>query len=107
MNLSNKSTSSAILIENTNENDVIDLTRKINTITKSLSKPYFNKILKDLTKTNSKNAGILVEYILAEQTELNIKDSTKEGKIKILVWLSNFHRNKSFRDDKARYTWIS
>jgi hypothetical protein len=30
---------------------------------------------------------------------MNIKESTKEGKIKVLIWLSNhFHNKKSFRD---------
>ncbi len=98
LNLSNRSTRNTILIENPNVCDVLDLPSKIDSITKPLSKPYFNKILKDLSKTNSINAGTIVEYILAEQTELNIMDSTKEGKIKILVWLSNFHGNKSVEE---------
>ena len=35
----------------------------------------------------------------AEQTEINSKDSTKEGKIKIIVWLSNhFQDKKSYRN---------
>ena len=49
-------------------------------------------------ETNSTNAKIIYDYIIAEQTELNIKDSTKEVKIKVLVWLSNFHGNKSFKE---------
>jgi hypothetical protein len=28
--------------------------------------------------------------IIAEQTEINIKDSTKEWKIKVLIWLSKY-----------------
>ena len=63
----------------------LELHRKIDSITKSLSKPYFNKALKDLINTNPNNASIIYDYIIAEQTELNIKDSTKEGKIKVLV----------------------
>jgi integrase len=74
------------------------LERKIDSITKTLSRPYFNKILKDLIESNPINAKTIVDYILTEQTEINIKDSTKESKIKILVWLSNFHNNKSFTD---------
>ena len=73
-----------------------DLERKIDSITKTLSRPYFNKILKDLPKFNPTNTRTIVEYIITEQTEINIKDSTKESKIKTLVWLSNFHENKSF-----------
>jgi len=72
--------------------------KKIDSITKSLSRPYFNKILKDLLRDYPSNAITVYDYIIVEQTELNIKDSTKEGKIKVLVWLSNFHGNKSFKD---------
>lgn len=88
-----------ILIEN---KGIVDLERSIDSITKSLSRPYFNKILKDLTKTNIDNAKTIVDYIIAEQTELNIKDSTKEGKIKVLVWLSNFVGTKLFKEMEKR-----
>jgi len=87
--------SNSQLCENPRES-LIDLERKIDSITKTLSRPYFNKILKDLLKSNPANAKTIVDYILTEQTEINIKDSTKESKIKTLVWLSNFHENKSF-----------
>lgn len=75
------------------------LYRKINFITKGCSKLYFNKILKKLVEKNSDNANIICEYIIAEETELNIKNSTKESRIKVLVWISNFlmiqsHSNK-------------
>ncbi len=76
----------------------IDLGRKIDSITRTLSKPYFNKILKDLLRSNPANAKTIVEYIITEQTEINIKDSTKESKIKTLVYLSTFHVNKTFID---------
>ena len=58
--------------------EIVVLYKKIDSITKTCSKLYFNKILKRL----------------AEETELNIKNSTKESRIKVLVWLSNFHNNK-------------
>ena len=93
MNL--QSNSNSQVCENPIES-LVDLERKIDSITKTLSKPYFNKILKDLLKSNPANAKTIVEYILTEQTEINIQDSTKESKIKTLVWLSNFHNNKSF-----------
>ena len=67
----------------------------IDSITKGLSKPYFNKILKELLKRNFDNARIMCDYIIAQQTEINIKDSTKEGKIKILVWLSMIFKTKN------------
>jgi hypothetical protein len=62
------------------------LERKIDSISRTLSKPYFNKILRDLSKFNPANAKTIVDYILTEQTEINIKDSTKESKIKTLVY---------------------
>lgn len=69
-----------------------DLEKKLESITKSLRKQYFKNSLVTLSKKNIKNARNICNYIIAEQTEINIKDSTKEGKIKILVWLSNhFH----------------
>jgi integrase len=77
----------------------VELERKIDSITNGLSKPYFKKILKELLKKNSDNANIICDYIIAEQTEINIKNSTKEGKIKIIVWLSNhFQDKKSYRN---------
>jgi len=75
---------------------------KIDQITLSASKPYFNKCLKLLAKTHPVNAQTICDYIIAEQTEINIKQSTAEGKIKVLVWLSNFHLTKQFREmDKS------
>ncbi|MGN6822208.1 MAG: hypothetical protein ACTHJ7_05475, partial [Candidatus Nitrosocosmicus sp.] len=47
-------------------------------------------------KDNPNNAQIICDYIITEQTEFNIKESTKEGKIKVLVWLSNFLNGKNF-----------
>jgi hypothetical protein len=76
----------------------VELERKIDSITHGLSRPYFNKILKELTRKNLENAIIISDYIIAEQIEINIQNSTKESKIKVLTWLSNhFHDKKSFR----------
>ena len=61
-------------------------------------KAYFNKALKKLAKDCPGNATIICNYIIAEQREINIKQTTKEGKIKILIWLSNFHSGKSFKE---------
>ena len=74
----------------------LDLDKNIDFITKSLSRPYFNTALKRLARSNPNNAKLICDYILIEQTESNIKDSTKESKIKILVWLSNYHKGKNF-----------
>ncbi len=70
------------------------LSEKINSITNTCSKSYFNQILKRLAGMNSKNANTICEYIISEQDQRNIKNSTKEGKIKTLVWLSNFLEDK-------------
>ena len=72
------------------------LQEDIDTITKSLSRPYFRTALKRLAIDNPQNASLICYYILDEQTEINLKESTKEGKIKVLVWLSNFHNGKNF-----------
>jgi len=50
-----------------------DLEKKIDSITKPLSKSYYNSILRNLLKINPSNAKTIYEYIVAEQTELNIK----------------------------------
>lgn len=63
--------------KNVNNNNIVEeLERKINTITISL-KPHISTKLHDLIKTNIVNAKIIYEYIISEQNELNIKDSTK------------------------------
>ncbi|MEJ7642233.1 MAG: hypothetical protein WKF36_08580 [Candidatus Nitrosocosmicus sp.] len=69
----------------------------IDQITTGLSRPYFWIILKELQEKNKEKADIICRHILAEQAELNIKNSKKEGKIKILTWLSNFF------GDRIRY----
>ena len=72
--------------------------KKVNSLTKSCSKKYFNSILIKLANENIENANTICDYIMAEETEINIKNSTKEGRIKILVWLSNYYDNrKSFK----------
>ena len=70
-----------------------ELERKIDSITTGLSRPYFNKILKELVKKNLENATIICDYIIAEQIEINIQNSTKESKIKVLTWLSSIIKN--------------
>ena len=85
--------------ENLSSINIEELERKIDSITNGLSRPYFNKILKELAKKNLENAIIICDYIIAEQIEINIQNSTKETKIKILRWLTNhFQDSKSFRN---------
>ena len=56
--------------EEEKENETDLLYRKIDSLTKTCSKLYFNKILKKLVEKNSKNVNIISEYIIAEETEL-------------------------------------
>lgn len=74
-----------------------EIMKKINEITEGCSKPYFYKALTRMTRTSIENSDTICEYIQAEQTEINLKNSTKEGKIKVLLWLSVFLGNKSFQ----------
>ena len=88
---------SNIAKDKNNEKENESYLRTIDSITKSCTKPYFNKILRQLAQQNLENTNIICDYIIAEETEINIKNSTKEGRIKVFVWLSNFYDNaKSF-----------
>ena len=79
-----------------NETDVEGLKRKINSITQ-YQKPYISKVFFEVLSKNLENAKVLCDYIVAEQNEFNIKESTKEDKIKRLFQLSRFfNHNKSF-----------
>ncbi|MGB9167576.1 MAG: hypothetical protein WCB31_01460 [Nitrososphaeraceae archaeon] len=75
------------------QQELIDIQKKIETTTKSLSKGYFKSSLK-LVQRNRENANDICNYIIAEKTEINIKNSTAESRIKVLVWLSNFFEDK-------------
>ncbi len=80
-----------------------EITKKIMSTTNSCSKQYFKSILINIAMENEENVNIICDYIIAEETEINIKNSTKEGRIKVLVWLSKFHDNKiSFKQMKKQ-----
>jgi hypothetical protein len=72
-----------------NEKNSYSLEKNIGVITKSLSRAYYKNILIKLAGKNIENANTICDYIISEQTEINIKNSTKESRIKVLVWLSN------------------
>ena len=79
----------------TTTNDQIEL--KINLVTRS-SKSFIKNLLRDLLNKKPENANIICDYIIAEQIEFNIKESTKIGKIKALVYLSRYcDDKKSFK----------
>ncbi|MGH9981509.1 MAG: hypothetical protein ACRD6U_08145 [Nitrososphaeraceae archaeon] len=68
----------------THSDEEKELEKKLESITKSLRKQYFKNSLVTLSKKNIENARTICNYIIAEQTEINIKDSTKEGKSRSL-----------------------
>ena len=61
-------------------------------------KPFMRKMLRRMACDENENTTILCDYIIAEQNEFNIKESTKEGKIRCLVRLSKFLKGKSYRN---------
>jgi hypothetical protein len=61
-----------------------ELKEKILLICKN-QKQFVVKMLNTLLEKTEENALIICDYIIAEQNEINIKESTKEGKIKILA----------------------
>jgi hypothetical protein len=70
------------------------LQKKIDYITQYNSKAYFRKALERVANVIPENATIICDYIIEEQTQMNLKESTKEGKMKVLIWLSNYFQNK-------------
>jgi hypothetical protein len=75
----------------------LDLERKIDAITR-YQKPYPKRILAAMARENPDNVDILYNYIVAQQNEQNIKESTVEGILKKLVWLSSYLGHKSFSE---------
>lgn len=58
-----------------NENEVLSQKAESMVI---LQRPYIKKILRDLAVTNSENATLICDYIIEEQTQFDIKESTRE-----------------------------
>src|SRR5574339_567724 len=75
-------------------NNIDILQKRIEAATKSLSISYYKDTLLKLAQRNPENAKDICNYIIAEKTEINIKISTIETRIKVLVWLSNFFDDK-------------
>ncbi len=74
------------------------LDRLIDSITRDFSRKWTNLRLKALARKSSRNAATISDHILAEQTELNIKTSTAESKVKSLLWLSKYLNDKPFEE---------
>ena len=86
----NRSTTTITKTKTTKKDHINDeLEKKIDYITESFPQNFLKNKLKNLARKNPDNANVICDYIIVEQTEFNIKDSTKMGKIKALVYLSN------------------
>jgi hypothetical protein len=73
-----------------------ELKEKILLICKN-QKHYVQKMLDTILERSEENVSIICDYIIAEQNEINIKESTKEGKIKVLVDLLKFLNYKNLK----------
>ncbi|MGI8834993.1 MAG: hypothetical protein ACR2IS_20475 [Nitrososphaeraceae archaeon] len=74
-----------------------ELEEKISSLTQGY-KPYIKRTFLNLAVTKRENAETLCDYIITEQNEINIKESTREGKIKTLLYLSKNLNDRSFKD---------
>ncbi len=74
-----------------------DLERKINSITEQ-QRGYLKSIFKKMAQANPHNGVILYDFLITQQNELNIKESTKENILKKIVWLSVFLNHKTFHE---------
>jgi integrase len=61
-------------------------------------KPFIKKSLEKLLENSVENVEIICNYITAEQNEINIQESTKEGKIKVILDLVKFLNFASLRE---------
>jgi hypothetical protein len=83
-----------ITISKTKEKQEIE--KQINLICKH-QKQFIITSLKRLLENSVGNTLIICDYIIAEQNEINIKESTKEGKIKVLVDFVIFNKCKNLK----------
>jgi hypothetical protein len=77
------------------ESEFEDLQEKIHLIT-MYQKPYIANSLESMAQKAPWNVKVICENVIAEQNEINIKESTKEGKIKCLVRFSTCLNHKPF-----------
>jgi integrase len=59
-------------------------------------KNYVKNSLGNLLEKSRKNTEVICKYIITEQNEINIKELTKEGKIKTLIDITKFLDFKDF-----------
>jgi integrase/recombinase XerD len=73
--------------------------RKLDLITAGASR-YLKQHL--LTKISRENCSVIINYILAMQTETNTSQHYRVGTISTLKQLAEFHNNKAFKDMTTR-----
>jgi hypothetical protein len=74
-----------------------ELERKINSITEH-QRAYIRSIFLKMVQFNPTKAATLYDFLMAQQNELNIKESTKESTIKRIIWLSTDLNHKTFNE---------
>jgi hypothetical protein len=92
-----EASSSSVILPTPRQTSDGELKEKILLICKDQNH-YVQKLLNDLLEKSKENALIISDYIIAEQNEINLRDSTKEGKIKVLADLLKFLNHKNLRD---------
>ena len=76
----------------TQDNIREELEKKISYVTQSFSQNFLKNKLKNLARKNPDNANVICDYIIVEQTEFNIKDSTK--KVRKIPMCKNNNKKK-------------
>ena len=56
---------------------------------------YIKRLFNEVVETNPSNSHIINDYIIAEEAETNIQESTKSDKIKKLCLLSRFFHHQN------------
>ncbi len=74
----------------------VDLEKKIDSLTAG-ALAYYNSIFKQLALANPGNADILSEFLTAENTEQNIKLTTRLAHIKIICWFNRHSDYENFQ----------
>jgi integrase/recombinase XerD len=75
------------------DQDTSVMDTKINLVTKGLSKEISNGLL----SISKENSSVIVDYISAMDTEINLSDNYKKDNIRILYSFSKHFRNKPFK----------
>jgi hypothetical protein len=84
----------------------IELQTKINSITQYNSKPYFRQALNRLAAINSDNANVICDYILAGQTDINIRVDQRRKNKSIDMDIKLLGQQTFWSNDKAGHTQL-